>query len=216
MILDPARRAEILALQRTFEAEPAHVEQVARLSLELRIQLQELPPFVSLPSESAQWLEAAALLHDIGWAVAPEGKGHHKASAQLIREHHWSHWSPHEVELVALIARYHRKTPPCDSHSAFSALPPTGQECVRTLASLLRVADGLDRRHLARVASVRVSFEPRQIAVILCPSVAGDDLKEEINGASKKSDLAVETFGKTWDFRVSPPPVTGPKSIAPS
>ena len=99
-------------------------------------------------------LEAAACLHDIGWTVEQDGARHHKLSARLIREQSWEHFSPGEVRLRAAVARYHRKALPTPEHEEFAEFSPRDQARVEILASLLRVADALDRRHLQAVHSV--------------------------------------------------------------
>ena len=60
-----------------------------------------------------------------------------------------------EIEIIAQIARYHRKSEPKPSHAEFAALDAADQHLVRTLAGILRVAIGLDRSHRGRVESVR-------------------------------------------------------------
>ena len=104
-----AARAEFLATLRRLEPEPPHVLQVARLALRL---FDELAALHQLGGEERVLLEAAACLHDIGWSVAPDGARHHKESARLIRAQRWEHFSAAHVECIALIARYHRKSPP--------------------------------------------------------------------------------------------------------
>src|SRR5262245_37982265 len=115
---ETAARDEALAFMRELELRPVHVEHVARLAMQLFDQLVELHGLG--PRERLQ-LEAAALLHDIGQARDPQGQdpqagGHHKRAARLIRERRWTHFSPAEVEVIAQLARYHRKAMPETAH----------------------------------------------------------------------------------------------------
>src|SRR5262249_23101570 len=52
-----------------------------------------------------------------------------------------------ERELVARIARYHRKSPPEGAHPFMEGLSPTEARIVKKASTLLRVADSLDRSH---------------------------------------------------------------------
>src|SRR5271165_4007233 len=103
--LDPLLQ-ESLALRARYDEEPSHSDHVALLTLQLYDELQAWHPS---PPRARELLFTAALLHDIGWSQTPDGKGHHKQSARLIQEHAWKTLTPDEVQLVAQIARYHRK-----------------------------------------------------------------------------------------------------------
>ena len=167
-----------------FETEPGHVLHVAALADQLA--LTGLMLAGHDPSDR-RLLQVAAVLHDIGWAVvAPDGKGHHKESARLIREFPWTSLEPAEVELVALTARYHRKALPSVEHGDYASLTPDDQRRVRRMAALLRVADALDRRHIQRVdrISVFAAADGLQIRVH-----STDEVGAELAAAEKKGDL---------------------------
>lgn len=192
MAIDPATtRTEVFALMAELEPEPAHARQVARLALRLFDDLTELHG--GGPRERFL-LEAAALLHDIGWSAAPDGKAHHKHSARLIQERAWTGLSTKDVAVVAQIARYHRKSLPVSSHDGFVALPEPDRRRVELLAGLLRIADGLDRSHLQRTVDVEAAGMPDEV----CVSVRGTNLGAELAAARKKSDLAIRAYGRAW------------------
>jgi exopolyphosphatase / guanosine-5'-triphosphate,3'-diphosphate pyrophosphatase len=165
------------------EEEPEHVLHVRSLALQL---FDELTDWHRLGDRERLLLEAAASLHDIGWSVAPDGAQHHKHSARLIREQQWTHFSGDEVNLIAQIARYHRKSQPKSKHDDFASLPKDQKRTVRTLAALLRVADALDRRHLQLVREVRVRI--RESAVVFKLDAPRPVSVEKAAG-EKKGDL---------------------------
>ena len=159
---------ETLALRARYDEEPSHSDQVALLTLQLYDQLQGWHNF---PPRVRELLQSAALLHDIGWSQTPDGKGHHKQSARLIREHKWKHLLADEMEIVAQVARYHRKAPPQPDHEEFQALKPAAQKSVMILGGILRLADALDRTHSARVTSIgRVEVAKNAITVRVKPN----------------------------------------------
>jgi exopolyphosphatase/guanosine-5'-triphosphate,3'-diphosphate pyrophosphatase len=149
-------------LRARYDEEPSHSDQVALLALQL---FDELSPWHSCQPRDRELLHSAALLHDIGWSQTPNGKGHHKASARLIRDHRWKSLTPAEIDLVAQIARYHRKTIPLPSHEPFQELSPPAQRLVMILGGILRLADALDRTHTGRVKKVTAAITPDTLRV---------------------------------------------------
>ncbi|HUB67636.1 MAG TPA: HD domain-containing protein [Candidatus Methylacidiphilales bacterium] len=157
---------EVLALRARYDEEPGHSNQVAKLALEI---FDGLKSWHRLEGRPRELLHAAALLHDIGWAMTPDGRGHHKWSARLIREQPWKHLSKDEVAMVAMIARYHRKTTPRPEHADFQELPASAKKLVMTLGGILRLADALDRTHTERVERVEAKASDEIITVLVKP-----------------------------------------------
>ena len=127
-----------------------HVHQVHRLADML---YDELHPYHGLGHSEKAPLLAAALLHDVGYPTDPDR--HNKVSARIIRAHLGPPWRDDGVQLIALLARYHRKSAPKLKHARYAALDERGRRLVNWLAGILRVADGLDRQHDASVRSLR-------------------------------------------------------------
>jgi exopolyphosphatase / guanosine-5'-triphosphate,3'-diphosphate pyrophosphatase len=96
-----------------------------------------------------------------------------------------------DLELVANIARYHRKAHPSQKHLHFSQLSPGNQDVVRKLSSLLRVADALDFRREQRVESVSCAVKPKNLTISIASAAS---VQEEIAWAVKKGRLIQEVF----------------------
>jgi exopolyphosphatase/guanosine-5'-triphosphate,3'-diphosphate pyrophosphatase len=111
----------------------------------------------------------------------------------LILHGELSVYSPAEIRLVALVARYHRGADPKDEHELWRELKEDEQERVIALAALLRVADSLDRQHLQHVTSVRTEVE--KDAVILEVEARGDLLLERW-ALDRKVKLFEKAFGR--------------------
>ena len=197
MARSPARAKDadlqaIVALAESFDYEEGHSRQVARLALRLFDDLRSLH---GLGNEERSWLHCAALLHDIG--VDARDRGHHKEALRLVlgaRE-----WPLGERErlVIAGIARYHRKALPSTEHDHFAALEPEDRPVVRTLAGLLRVADGLDRCHGDDVRDLSCRVDSDRV-VVRCRADA--PCEEERAAALKKADLFEEVFGRRLDI----------------
>lgn len=203
--MDPASiRQEACALLQAYDRRPEHPLHVARLAVQL---FDELAPLHGLGLQHRQWLEAAALLHDLGRATRGPGAEHHKESAQLIRQHAWQSLAPAEVEIVALVARYHRKRPPDLSHTEFALLAPADQAVVTTLAALLRIADGLDRTHRQLINGLRAEIAPHLVTLHL---IGSPDALDELVAARRKAALAEKVFDRPFRFLLAPPGVSEP------
>ena len=99
-----------------------------------------------LDGELREFLEAAALLANVGLVISHDR--HHLHSYYVIRNaEQLTGFTEREVELIAQVARYHRKSAPKAKHAAFAALAPDDQRVVQVLAGILRIAVALDRTH---------------------------------------------------------------------
>jgi exopolyphosphatase/guanosine-5'-triphosphate,3'-diphosphate pyrophosphatase len=148
-------------------------------------------PLHRLPNECKLLLRLAALLHDVGQVISMAG--HHKHSYYIISTSPFLGISKRQRQIVATIARYHRKASPSMKHAEFGMLDDSDREIVRQLSALLRIADALDREHLGRVLSFRVALTGNQVAL----SLEGDgDCVLERWAVKKKGALFCEVFGK--------------------
>jgi exopolyphosphatase/guanosine-5'-triphosphate,3'-diphosphate pyrophosphatase len=189
---------ELRATLARLEPEPEHTSHVAHLAARLFDQLKGVH---GLGLDDRVILQGAAWLHDIGWPASDGGAAHHKHSARIIREQPWQHLNPIEVELLAQVARYHRRALPDNTHPEFRVLSPLHQKTVRKLAALLRLADALDRSHLQHVRDLKARFHEGVLELTL---LSREPAAREIAGAHKKGDLACEVFRCQLAFTVIP------------
>lgn len=182
------RRLEALdALAHKYEHLGGHQRHVARLALQLFERLADLH---GLAPADRDILYAAAILHSIGRFVGRSA--HHKHSGYLIRASTLDGWRDDERAAIALVARYYRKAMPKLSHPDFAALDEVGRERIGKLAALLRIADGLDIRHLGMVNDLAIRREEGRVIV---SAQAEGDVSGELAAAMYKADLFERTFG---------------------
>ncbi len=186
--LSDLRRASVFHLVELCDDDPDHAVQVARLALGLHDALAER---LELGDPERELLEAAALLANVGLFISHSR--HHKHSYYVIRNsEHMMGFTDREVELIALVARYHRRSvPSVDKHPEFAALTEADRRVVRSLAALLRVAIGLDRNHDASVAGLEVRDEGEQVRVVLT-AVSGAEVAVEAATATERAGLLSE------------------------
>ncbi len=180
--------AGCVALGRRYMFDEAHSLHVADLAGSLFDQLQDVH---GLGPDERRVLLGAAVLHDIGTFIGY--KKHHKHSLYVISQSEVPEFAPREIAVIANVARYHRKGVPAPDHQSFTSLPPEDRALVVKLASLLRIADALDREHLQRVHAVRARVEKSRLRLEL--EADGDDLLLERWALKRKSNLFEETFG---------------------
>ncbi len=136
----------------------------------------------------------------------------------MIRNSELAGLTDNEIELIAQIARYHRKSEPKQSHPRFAALSRGDQRLVRSLAGVLRVAIGLDRRHDGRVADSR-STSGRTAGRLVVTAIAadGNDIGLEVFAAGERSSLLARVLERDVSVvacgaarRGPPAPAAGP------
>ena len=186
-ISDPgeARERSVREFAERCHFEAPHSRQVQRLALQL---FEALGPRLGLDAEDRAILSDAALLHDVGYHI--HYQGHHKHSYHLILHADLLGVSPETQVTVAHVARYHRGTEPSrKKHRAFARLDQPVRRRVRRLAAILRIADGLDRGHVAAVDKVRVRWLERAIRITPVAAPRVRSLRLELWGAARKSQL---------------------------
>lgn len=185
---DAGSAEAIVALGRRFGFDEPHAAQVARLSLSLYDGLARLH---GLPPRARRILEAAALLHDVGHAVSVQS--HHKHTYYLVANADLPGFADRERELVALVARYHRRSLPGRKRRDLETLSAAELRTVRKLVAILRVADALDRSHQQHVRELRVSG--RRAAVELRLRARGA-LDLELWDAEREAPLFQKVFSR--------------------
>ena len=126
-----------------------HAQHVTRLALSIFDQSRSVHGF---GDRERNWLEYGALLHDVGVHISYER--HHRHSYYLIKNGDLRGFDPKETEIIALIARYHRQATPKKSHEGYSDLNGALRRTVKTLAAMVRLAEGLDRSHSQALAGI--------------------------------------------------------------
>jgi exopolyphosphatase/guanosine-5'-triphosphate,3'-diphosphate pyrophosphatase len=187
-LVDDVRATSVRNLARQHGVDLVHAEHIA----ELAHQLLEALPGAGLPEPGEpELVEAAALLHDVGMAV--DYDDHHKHSSYLILGGGMAGFTPREVALIALMARYHRKGTP--QLGALAPLCRDGDEqLVLRGAALLRIAEQLERNRDQVVRAARLTRPSKDGDVELELDAVGDDTVARW-GAERQGELFERAFG---------------------
>ncbi len=187
----PVRLRSILQLARTCGFDEAHARHIATLSAMIFDELARLGrhPY---GHRERELLTYAALTHDIGTFLSHSN--HQRHAYYLVRHSDLLGFNDSEIAIIANVALYHRKSIPKKRHGNLQALTGGERRLITALSAILRVAEGLDRSHLALVKSVRLERirKPSRIQMTL---FAEGDCQLEIWGVENSRDLFQIAFG---------------------
>tara|TARA_R110002049_G_scaffold309282_1_gene520035 strand:- start:3511 stop:5088 length:1578 start_codon:yes stop_codon:yes gene_type:complete len=190
-IPDPRERSiyELLRKCNWFEQHSTHV---ANMALQL---FDAFKKDLDLLESDRELLRYAALLHDIGYYISHSK--HHKHALYIIRNSELRGFQENEVNLIAHVARYHRRSTPKKRHKKFKKLSKGLRKRIKRLSAILRVADGLDRSHFQNVLHLEITKTNDKISFLI--TTEGDP-ELEIWGATRKSRLFEKVTGKTLEI----------------
>ncbi len=174
--------------------EAPHSQHVTRLALSIFDQL--FPPGNEKTASERELLEAAGVLHDVGYFI--NYTQHHKHSYHLIVHSHLVGFSPREIAIIANVARYHRRAEPRRKHENFAALSRPDQKLVLRLSAILRMVDGLDRSHSQRIQEIRCEKRKKRLTLFL---ISDKDIDIEIWGAKQKAELFEKIFQMQLEYK---------------
>jgi exopolyphosphatase/guanosine-5'-triphosphate,3'-diphosphate pyrophosphatase len=168
---------------------------------------EQLAGPLDLPAGDRLLLECAARLQDVGYVINYDQ--HHKHSYHLIRNSRLPGVRPHDLELIANVARYHRGAHPKRKHENLARLAAEDQRRVQRLAAILRLAGGLDRSRSQQVRDVLVRVAEDGVVI---EAVADTEPKVDLWGAERRNDLFEKAFGLPLEIRWSGAPARNGRS----
>ncbi len=197
--LSRLRYESVMNLCDTCQIDKRHAEHVRKLALQIFDELKE-QGFHALGETDRELLEAASFLHDVGYHISSDQ--HHKHSYYIIRNSPLLGFTNDEEELIANIARYHRKSHPKLKHENFQRVPPGKRQLVSLLAGILRIAEGLDRRRQAIIQKITALNTASELVLEMECRECEETPEIEIWSAERRTTLLEEQIGKTITLRI--------------
>jgi exopolyphosphatase/guanosine-5'-triphosphate,3'-diphosphate pyrophosphatase len=184
----------VLLFAKRFDFDAKHARHVAALAVSL---FDQLRPVHQMDGEMRLLLEAAGLLHDVGRVI--NTRSHHKHGEYLVRFGKIPGLTGWRQELLACLVRYHNhKSEPDPEHKPYGALDREQRRQVRLLASLLRLAEGLDFGHRQAVTRLHATYRGADVDV----EVSGEGkVQQEVQAAQKRAALFEKEFRARVMFR---------------
>jgi exopolyphosphatase/guanosine-5'-triphosphate,3'-diphosphate pyrophosphatase len=201
------RRRSTVELAERCNWEEKHSRQVARLALAMFEQTRALH---GLTDREKEWLEFAAFLHDTGNHISY--KGHHRHSYYLIKNGDLRGFEPDEIEVIALLARYHRRGAPKKDHAGFRDLGASLRRTVRILSAFLRLAETLDRSRHGLVRDLEIRDRGGDLRL---PLHAAGDAELEVWAANRQLDTLEDELGRKIRIEVHAVPEEDARKLKP-
>lgn len=196
---NPALESQVIhsavSLGHKYGFDERHGMQVADLSVRL---FRELQPDHQLTVRHERLLRVAAILHEVGLFI--NSRSHHKHSMYIILNSDLFGISRADMNLIALIARYHRRAAPQPYHEGYSLLNRDDRMVVSKLAAILRVADALDRNHMQQVRELTFTRGRGSLAIFVHDV---EDLSLERVALKEKGSMFEEVYGLKVSLEVA-------------
>lgn len=188
------RQRSILRIANKYNINLEHSDRVALFALGLFDQLQGKLHYWSEDQRHLLW--AAAILHNSGHYISHAS--HHKHSYYLIRNGELLGYNETEIEIIANIARYHRKSPPKKKHENYrNLLHKEHRQMVNQLSAILRIAVALDRRQIGAISHIQCEYfaNIQQLKMLVYGFFANDECALELWSLDYKKDIFEQEFG---------------------
>lgn len=186
--IESPRRRSVLELVHKCNWHEQHSRHVAKLGLQLFDNFREE---FGLEDVDRELLEYACYMHDIGYHISH--RKHHKHALYIIRNSDLKGFKENEIEIMANVSRYHRRSTPKSRHKHYDKLPKAEKQRVKKLSAIMRIADGLDRSHYQNVQGMIIEKTADQVIIKIKTE---SDPQLEIWGAMRKNALFEEVTGR--------------------
>lgn len=187
------RSRNVLKIAQKYHVDLESSQKMAQFAISIFDQTQEI--LHDWDREARELLWSAAILHNCGLYVSHSS--HHKHSYYLIRNAELLGFTELELELIANIARYHRKSKPKKKHEPYNELPDKNyQLMVKQLSAILRIAVALDRRQKGAIAKIDCDYKPdkKELHLHLVPKSADEECALELWSLEYKKEVFEEEY----------------------
>ncbi len=188
------RQRSVFKIAKKYKVDLKYSERIATLALSL---------FDQTKNHLHEWgnqerflLWAASELHNCGHYISHSS--HHKHSYYLIRNSGLLGYNETEIEIIANLARYHRKSQPKKKHENFQSIATKEQRLVvEELSPFLRLATSLDRRQIGAVSRIECDYrkDDKELYLKVFPKNVDDDCAVELWSLSYSKLIFEEQFG---------------------
>ena len=186
-LMDEQIRINAMNIGKKLNYNKAHAMKVLDFALKI---FEETKDLHNLTDIEKIYLTVATILHDVGSSIS--NSAHHKHSFYIINVQEFFYLSDLERKVIANIARYHRYSPPKESHIDFMSLPEKEKIIVKKLSAILRIADSLDNSNTQVIEAIKIIRAKKTLTI---EAYTKGDIEAEIYSLNKKKDIFEDFFG---------------------
>jgi exopolyphosphatase / guanosine-5'-triphosphate,3'-diphosphate pyrophosphatase len=170
--IENERWAGVLEVCERYSIEQRKVEPVRQHVVEL---FDALARVHELPEEYRLWLEAAAMMQDVGKFM--NHQGHYRHTQYIIANSEIFGFSPEQRMIVSAVARYMGKSRPEPMDRPMRWIPVEEHVHVTRAVVLLRLAVALNQDRASAVLQMRTHVYPKRVLLELVPGRGGAELE---------------------------------------
>ncbi len=185
--MESERWAGVLQVSKRYGLDPRQAEPVRQHAVQL---FDALTKVHELPPEYRLWLEAAAVMQEVGKFM--NHQGHHRHTQYIIANSEIFGFSPEQRLIVAAIARYLGKSRPDAIDRPMRLLPIEAHLWVTRAVALLRLAVALNQDRASAVVGLKTLVYPKRVVLQIAPGRGGAEL--EGWAVKKEADYFREVF----------------------
>jgi exopolyphosphatase/guanosine-5'-triphosphate,3'-diphosphate pyrophosphatase len=186
-VFERERWQGVLATCKRYGVDPRQADAVRQHALQLFRDMQSVH---ELPPEYGSWLEAAAMMRDVGKFM--NYQGHHRHAQYIIANSELFGFTPQQRAIMSAIARYLGKSRPDPEDRTMRPIPPEEFSRVQRAVVLLRLAVALNQDRASDVLKVTLRVYPKRVTMELSPGRTGAEL--ELWSLRKEGDYFREVF----------------------
>ena len=186
-VFERERWQGVLATCKRYGVDPKQADAVRLHALQL---FRDLQAVHELPPEYGSWLEAAAMMRDVGKFM--NYQGHHRHAQYIIANSELFGFTPPQRAIMSAIARYLGKSRPDVADRTMRYIPPEDFTRVQRAVVLLRLAVALNQDRASDVLKVTLHVYPKRVLMELSPGRTGAEL--ELWSLRKEADYFREVF----------------------
>jgi exopolyphosphatase / guanosine-5'-triphosphate,3'-diphosphate pyrophosphatase len=189
--VESERQDALIAAAKHYGVDLPFVRRIRDLSIQL---FRRLQPVHQLPEEYAEWLEAAAMLHEVGSYINRSGRRRH--TYYVIAHSEIFGYTPVQRLIIAAISRYVGKSLPSPGDRNIRILPSSDQNRVPKTVALLRLARALDQGRRGAVANLQIKVgQDERVTMRLTPTTR-EGVELELWAVEQEKDYFREVFGR--------------------
>ena len=152
--VETERQDALLKVVKHYEADLVFAQRIRDIAMQL---FRRLKSVHRLPPEYADWLEAAAMLHEVGAFINRSGRRRH--THYIIANSELFGYTPVQRRIIAAIARYVGNSLPAAGDAVLKLVPRADQTHVPKAVALLRLARALDQARRGSVSTLNVHIQ---------------------------------------------------------